>query len=234
MVRLGDVTATLPDNLPEPINESADESPVRCLDIEASKLMVAEIDAAAEARDTLGGIAEVVVRGLFVGLGSHVSWDRKLDGRLAGALMSIQGVKGVEIGAGFEAARQRGSQVHDEILSGDREVAGGFVRATNRAGGLEGGMTTGEPLVVRVAMKPISTLGRPLQTVNLDTGLPDNAHSERSDITAVPAMAVIAEAMVAFVLANALVEKFCGDSLGELRDNTNSFVARIHDRIKDR
>jgi len=234
VIQMGDVQASIPDTLPEPINESADESPVRCLDSETSKAMVAAIDAAAEARDTLGGIAEVVVRGLYAGLGSHVSWDRKLDGRLAGALMSIQGVKGVEIGAGFEAARQRGSEVHDEILVGNRDASGGFVRATNRAGGLEGGMTTGEPLVLRVAMKPISTLRRPLQTVNLETGLADQAHSERSDTTAVPAMGVIAEAMVALVLADAAVEKFGGDSLGEIRDNSKAYVARMNDRLKSK
>ena len=234
VIQLGDVTGCLPATLPEPLNENADASPVRCLDSEASKAMVAAIDAAAEARDTLGGIAEVVVRGLLTGLGSHVSWDRKLDGRLAGALMSIQGVKGVEIGAGFNAARHSGSEVHDEILAGDSEAGGGFVRATNRAGGLEGGMTTGEPLVLRAAMKPISTLRRPLQTVNLETGLAEEAQSERSDTTAVPAMGVIAEAMVALVLADAAVEKFGGDSLGEMRDNAKAYVVRMNDRFENR
>jgi chorismate synthase len=193
--------------------------------------MVAAIDSAAKAGDTLGGVAEVVVRGLVAGLGSHVSWDRKLDGQLAGALMSIQAVKGVEIGGGFGLARLRGSEAHDEILRGDREAAGGFVRATNRAGGLEGGITTGEPLVLRLAMKPIPTLRQSLRTVNLQTGLADKAHSERSDTTAVPAMGVIAEAMVALVLANAAVEKFGGDSMREVRDNARAYVARINARV---
>ena len=196
--------------------------------------MVAAIDAAAQSKDTLGGVAEVVVRGLVAGLGSHVSWDRKLDGRLAGALMSIQGVKGVEIGAGFDTARHRGSEVHDEIVTGDRSLAGGFVRATNRAGGLEGGITTGEPLVLRAAMKPISTLRQPLRTVNIETGLEDKAHSERSDTTAVPAMGVIAEAMVALILADVAIEKFGGDSLGEMRDNTEAYVARMNARFEKR
>jgi chorismate synthase len=232
VVQLGDVTATVTESLPESINEIADASPVRCLDGDASNAMVAAIDAAEAAEDTLGGVAEVVVQGLYVGLGSHVSWDRKLDGRLAGALMSIQGVKGVEIGAGFEAARRRGSEVHDEILLGNRDVSGGFVRATNRAGGLEGGMTTGEPLVLRVAMKPISTLRRPLRTVSLETGSTENAHSERADTTAVPAMGVIAEGMTALVLADAMVEKFGGDSLQEMRDNTAAYVSRINSRLE--
>src|SRR5207247_1740892 len=155
------------------------------------------------AGDTLGGVVEVIALGLPVGLGSHVSWDAKLDGRLAQALMSIPAVKGVELGLGFEAARRKGSEVHDEILPG-------LARATNRAGGTEGGMTTGEPLVARVAMKPISTLMAPLRTVDLKTGGPAQAQSERSDVTAVPAMGVIAEAMLALVLAQALLEKFGG------------------------
>ena len=234
VVQLGRVTAQLPDTLPQPINESADASAVRCLDSDASRSMVAAIDAAAEAGDTLGGIAEVIVRGLCAGLGSFVSWDRRLDGRLAAAVMSIQGVKGVEIGAGFDAARLWGSEVHDEIVAGDREVAAGFVRVTNRAGGLEGGMTTGEPLVLRAAMKPIATLGRPLRTVNLETGLADEAHAERSDITAVPAMGVIAEAMAALVLTDATVEKFGADSLGEMRDNIEAYVARMNARLQRR
>jgi chorismate synthase len=145
--------------------------------------------------------------------------------------MSIQGVKGVEIGAGFAAASRRGSAVHDEILVGERDVAGGYVRATNHAGGLEAGMTTGEPLILRVAMKPISTLRQPLQTVNLETGTADTAHSERSDIAAVPALGVIAEAMTALVLADAMAEKFGGDSLGEMRENAAAYVARINSRF---
>jgi chorismate synthase len=172
---------------------------------------------------------EVVATGLVLGLGSHVSWDRKLDGRLASALMSIPAVKGVEIGLGFEAARLPGSAVHDAIEPGEggsaRDARAGFQRRTNNAGGLEGGMTTGEPLVLRVAMKPISTLMSPLPTVDLRTGAPAAAQSERSDVTAVPAMGVIAEALVALVLADAMLEKFGGDSLGEMRRNVDGYLA---------
>ena len=164
IVQLGPVAGERPEPLPEDLNAAADASPVRVLDKDAERRMIAEIDAAREAGDTLGGIFEVVARGLPVGLGSHVSWDRRLDGRLAQALMSIQAMKGVEIGLGFEAARRRGSQVHDEFEAGaDQARTGGFHRTRNNAGGLEGGMTTGEPLVVRVAMKPISTLMQPLK-----------------------------------------------------------------------
>ena len=203
------------------INELADQSPVRCLDKEAEAEIIRRIDAAKAAGDTLGGIVEVIALGVPVGLGSHVSWDRKLDGRLAQALMSIPAVKGVELGLGFEAARRKGSEVHDEILPG-------FTRGTNRAGGTEGGMTTGEPLVVRVAMKPISTLMAPLRTVDLASGGPAQAQSERSDVTAVPAMGVIAEAMLALVLAQAMLEKFGGDSLAELQRNFAGYVAQVH------
>ena len=190
--------------------------------------MIARIDAAKRAGDTLGGVCEVVVRGLPVGLGSHVSWDRKLDGRLGAAMLSIPAVKGVEVGLGFEAARRLGSRVHDEMEPAPERVrAGGVRRRTNGAGGLEGGITTGEPIVVRVAMKPISTLMRPLGTVDLATGEPAAATAERSDVTAVPAMGVIAEAMAAFVLAQAMLEKFGGDSLGELRRNVEGYLAQV-------
>jgi chorismate synthase len=166
-----------------------------------------------------------------LGLGSHVHWDRKLDSRLAGMLMSIPAVKGVEIGLGFEAARRPGSAVHDPI-AGDRahDARGGFRRASNNAGGLEGGITTGEPLVVRVAMKPIATLMTPLPSVDLATGEPANAQSERSDVTAVPAMGVIAEALMALVLADAMLEKFGGDSLAEMRRNHAGYLAALGDR----
>ncbi len=230
IVEIGNVRAPAYDALPESINDVADESLVRCLDADTSAAMVDAIDGATSNRDTLGGIAEVVARGVVLGLGSHVSWDRKLDGRLARALMSIQAVKGVEIGAGFEAARRPGSAVHDEIVRGGRGESGGFRRRSNNAGGLEGGMTTGEPIVLRVAMKPISTLRRPLETVNLETGDAAKAQSERSDITAVPAMGVIAEAMVALVLADALTEKFGGDSLGDLKTDYDSYVFRLGKR----
>src|SRR5438105_2907670 len=219
VVELGGVTAQHRSPLPAPLNEAADSSPVRCLDPEAEREMIARIDAAKAAGDTLGGVVEVVALGAPVGLGSHVSWDRKLDGRLAQALMSIPAVKGVELGLGFEAARRKGSEVHDEILPG-------LARATNRAGGTEGGMTTGEPLVLRVAMKPISTLMSPLKTVDLKTGAPAQAQSERSDVTAVPAMGVIAEAMVALVLAQALLEKVGGDALREVKRNVAGDMAK--------
>ncbi|HYS60297.1 MAG TPA: chorismate synthase [Gemmatimonadales bacterium] len=209
--------------LPARLNQAADASPVRCLDAAAETEMIARIDAAKAAGDTLGGVVEVIALGLPVGLGSHVSWDAKLDGRLAQALMSIPAVKGVELGLGFEAARRKGSEVHDEILPG-------LARATNRAGGTEGGMTTGEPVVARVAMKPISTLMAPLRTVDLKTGGPAQAQSERSDVTAVPAMGVIAEAMMALVLAQALLEKFGGDALSETKRNFEGYLAQVRAR----
>jgi len=223
VVELGGVAATYRSPLPAPLNEAADQSPVRCLDQDAEREMIARIDAAKAAGDTLGGVVEVVALGVPVGLGSHVSWDRKLDGRLAQALMSIPAVKGVELGLGFEAARRKGSEVHDEILPG-------LARATNRAGGTEGGMTTGQPLVVRVAMKPISTLMSPLRTVDLKTGAPAQAQSERSDVTAVPAMGVIAEAMVALVLTQAVLEKFGGDALSEVKRNFEGYLAQVRAR----
>ena len=197
VVELGGIRAKVPDELPTPLNEAADRSEVRCLDPEAERAIIARIDEAKRDGDTLGGVVEVVASRLVPGIGSHVSWDRKLDGRLAALLMSIPAIKGVEIGAGFEAARRPGSEVHDEIKAD-------LSRESNRAGGLEGGMTTGEPLVCRVAMKPISTLRRPLGSVHLDTGEPSKAQSERSDVTAVPAVGVISEAMVAVALAQGL------------------------------
>jgi chorismate synthase len=223
VAELGGVVARPPSPLPLPLNAAADASPVRCLDPGAEREMIARIDAAKAAGDTLGGVVEVIALGAPVGLGAHVSWDAKLDGRLAQALMSIPAVKGVELGLGFEAARRKGSEVHDEILPG-------LARATNRAGGTEGGMTTGEPLVARVAMKPISTLMAPLRTVDLETGNPAQAQSERSDVTAVPAMGVIAEAMLSLVLAQALLEKFGGDALSETKRNFAGYVAQVRAR----
>jgi len=220
--------------LPVPLNPAADASEVRVLDRSVEAAIIARIDQAKTAGDTLGGEVEVVARGLPVGLGSHVSWNRKLDGRLASMLMSIPAVKGVEVGLGFEAARRPGSAVHDSIEAGEAlDARGGFRRATNHAGGLEGGMTTGEPVVVRVAMKPISTLMSPLPTVDLASGRPAAAQSERSDVTAVPAMGVIAEALVAFVLADAMVEKFGGDSLAEMRRNFEGYLAAAGRRWAD-
>ena len=235
VVALGGIRVAEPAEWPAPLNAAADASPVRVLDRSAEAGIIARIDAAKAAGDTLGGEVEVVVRGLPVGLGSHVSWDRKLDGRLAGALMSIPAVKGVEVGLGFAAAGRPGSAVHDPILPGGSAARrqGGYARAGNRAGGLEAGMTTGEPLVLRLAMKPIATLMQPLPTVHLDTGEPAAAQSERSDVTAVPAMGVIAEAMTALVLADALLEKVGGDSLGEVRRNLEGYLAALTERRED-
>ena len=218
----------LADDYPEDINTVADESPVRCLDKEVEIRMVEAIDAAKAAGDTAGGVIEVVARGLPVGLGSHVAWDRRLDARLAGALMSIQAMKGVEIGLGFEASLLPGSQVHDEIeADSSRTASGGYRRLSNRAGGLEGGMTNGEPLVARLAMKPLSTLMRPLKSVDLESGEAGSAVRERSDVTAVPAAGVVGEAMVAIVLADAMREKFAGDSLRDMRANYDAYLSRL-------
>jgi chorismate synthase len=200
--------------------ERIDADPLRCLDPEASARMVAEVDAAKKDADTLGGIVEVLAYGVPPGLGSHTQWDRKLDARLATALMSIQAIKGVEIGDAFTQARSRGSKAHDEIVP----TAEGVRRVTDRAGGLEGGMTTGEPVRVRAAMKPISSLNRALQTVDVTTGEPATAINQRSDVCAVPAAAVVAEAMVALVLAEAATEKFGGDSVAEIRRNVASYL----------
>ncbi len=238
VVSLGGIPVPRPAELPVPLNDAADRSELRVLDRSVEPDIIRRIDEAKRAGDTLGGEVEVVARGVVVGLGSHVSWDRKLDGRLAGGLMSIPAVKAVEIGLGVEAARRPGSEVHDPIdgpgadelppVGGDRR--GGFRRRSNNAGGLEGGITTGEPLVVRVAMKPISTLMSPLPTVDLVSGAAANAQSERSDVTAVPAVGVIAEAMVALALADAMLEKFGGDSLGEMRRNYQGYLAALGSR----
>ena len=232
VVHLGGVDATRPNPMPTDINGAADGSPLRTLDAAAEALMIARIDLAKKEGNTLGGICEVVVDGLPVGLGSHVSWDRKLDGRLGAALMSIPAVKGVEIGMGFETARRTGAEVHDEIeMAPGSPRTGNVRRVTNRAGGLEGGMTSGEPLVIKVAMKPISTLMRPLHTIDTKTAAPAEAAAERSDVTAVPAMGVIAEAMTALVMADAFVEKFGGDSINELRRNYDAYLAHIATRL---
>jgi chorismate synthase len=226
VVMLGGIPARLPDELPEDLNAAADASPVRCLDSDAEGRMIDAIDDAKRKGDTLGGVFEVVVRGLPVGLGSHVSWDRKLDGRLAGAVMSIQAIKGVEIGMGFEAGARPGSRVHDEIVPG----VGGYGRAGNAAGGLEGGITTGLPVVVRAAMKPISTLMQPLRTVDIRSGERGDAVRERSDVCALPAAGVVGEAMVAIELARAVLEKFGGDSVKELRRNHQGYLEQIGQR----
>jgi chorismate synthase len=230
IVMLGGVHAQVPDELPEDLNAAADASPVRTIDKDAEKRMIEAIDQAKAAGNTLGGWFEVIARGLPVGLGSHIAWDRRLDGRLAQALMSIQAMKGVEIGMGFEASKRPGSEVHDEIERGNDGTRGGFRRSSNRAGGLEGGMTTGEPLVVRVAMKPLSTLMQPLKSVDLRTGDPAEAVRERSDVVALAAAGVVGEAMVALVLADAFLEKFGGDSVTEMRRNYDSYVERLRVR----
>jgi chorismate synthase len=220
VVEIGPVSAPASAQ-PEPGDRARiDADPVRCLDSRASAAMQEEIDAARKDGDTLGGVVEVLGFGLPPGLGSHVHWDRRLDGRLAAALMSIQAIKGVEVGDGFTTARRRGSQAHDEIET----AAGGLRRRTNRAGGIEGGMSTGEVLRVRAAMKPISTVPRALATVDVATGEPARAINQRSDVTAVPAAGVVAEAMVALVLADAAAEKFGGDSVAEARRNLRGYL----------
>lgn len=203
-----------------------DASPVRCLDPETSARMVAEIDAAKKDGDTLGGVVEVLAYNLPPGLGSHVHWDRRLDARLAAALMGIQAIKGVEVGDGFELARTRGSAAQDEIVPGEQ----GVFRASDHAGGTEGGMSTGEPLRVRAAMKPISTVPRALRTIDTKTGEAATAHNQRSDACAVPAAGVIAEAMVALVLADAALEKFGGDSVQETQRNLSGYLEHLHIR----
>ncbi len=231
VVHLGGVDAKRPDKMPADLNAAADQSQLRTLDADAERAMVERIDAAKAAGDTLGGIAEVICDGIPVGLGSHVSWDRKLDGRLAAALMSIPAVKAVEIGLGVDVARKKGSEVHDQIDSDERNVKAGRVRRrSNRAGGMEGGISNGEQIVLRAAMKPISTLMQPLGTIEMKTREPAQAVAERSDVTAVPAMGVIAEAMTAFVVAQALLEKFGGDSLGETRRNYENYVSDLSGR----
>jgi chorismate synthase len=231
IVRLGGIHAEPPDPLPDDLNAASDASPVRTLDAVAGARMIEAIDDAKSRGDTLGGIFEVVARGVPAGLGSHVSWDRKLDGRIAHAMMSIQAMKGVEIGMGFEAARRPGSEVHDEIERAPQfRNTGGFRRLSNSAGGLEGGITTGEPIVVRVAMKPLSTLMKPLRSVDLRTGDRADAIRERSDVVALAAAGVVGEAMLAIVLADAMLEKFGGDSMGELKRNFEAYLGQLDAR----
>jgi chorismate synthase len=220
VVAIGSVRAP-EDVLPGPQDGARiDDDPVRCLDPAASAAMREEIDQARKEGDTLGGVVEVAAFGVPPGLGSHVHWDRRLDGRLAAAMMSIHAIKGVEIGDGFTTARRRGSAAHDEIDAG----RGGIRRRTNRAGGIEGGMSTGEIIRVRAAMKPISTVPRALDTVDVRSGEPAKAINQRSDVTAVPAAGVVAEAMAALVLADAAIEKFGGDSVAEARRNLRGYL----------
>jgi chorismate synthase len=226
VVGIGAVSAP-PGVLPGPDDgERVDASDVRCFDSSTGEAMIAEIDEARRAGDTLGGVVEVLAYGLPPGLGSHTHGDRRLDARLAAALMGIQAIKGVELGDGFALARSRGSAAHDEIVT----VDGVLRRVSGRSGGTEGGMTTGEVLRVRAAMKPISTVPRALQTVDTSTGEPAVAINQRSDVVAVPAAGVVAEAMVALVLAEAVLEKFGGDSLAETRRNLAGYLARLAER----
>ena len=223
VVQLG--TVKIPDgSIPNPGSlNKIDEDPARCFDAKTSELMQKEVESAHKDGDTLGGVVEVVVYGLPPGLGSYVHHDRRIDAKLAGALMGIQAIKGVEVGDGFTTAGRRGSQAHDEIVN----TKDGVKRLTHRAGGTEGGMTTGEVLRVRAAMKPISTVPKALQTIDTSTGEASKAHNQRSDVCAVPAAGVIAEAMVALVLADALLEKFGGDAVSETKRNFENYISNL-------
>ncbi|MCW2600801.1 MAG: chorismate synthase [Frankiales bacterium] len=224
VVSIGSQSVAEGTPLPTPKDlEQIDASPVRVFDPEADARLVAEVDAAKRDGDTLGGVVEVLVYGLPPGLGSHVHWDRRIDAKLAAALMGIQAIKGVEVGDGFDVARKRGSQVMDEIVRGDH----GLTRTSGRLGGTEGGMTSGEVLRVRAAMKPISTIPRALRTIDTSTGEQAVAHNQRSDVCAVPAAGVVAEAMVALVIADAALEKFGGDSVEETRRNCESYLKSL-------
>ncbi|GAA3021333.1 chorismate synthase [Microbacterium dextranolyticum] len=221
---IGPVQSPADAPLPTPDDvEALDADPLRCFDAATSAAMVAEVDAAKKDGDTLGGIVEVLAYGVPPGLGSHVQWDRRLDGRLAQALMSIQAIKGVEVGDGFETTRRRGSAAHDELFA----AAEGITRSSDKAGGTEGGMSTGTVLRVRAGMKPIATVPHALRTVDVTTGEAATAHHQRSDVCAVPAAGVVAEAMVALVLAEAVLEKFGGDSVVETRRNLDGYLAAI-------
>jgi chorismate synthase len=226
---IGPVAVPAGTPIPGPDDVDAlDADPVRCFDKATSDLMVAEIDDTRKEGDTVGGVVEVLAWGLPPGLGSHVQWDRKLDGKLAQALMSIQAIKGVEIGDGFETARRRGSRAHDELFVTDD----GITRSSDRAGGVEGGMSTGTLLRVRAAMKPIATVPHALRTVDIATGDTASAHHQRSDVCAVPAAGVVAEAMVAIVLAEVVLEKFGGDSVAETRRNLHSYLEAIPEGLR--
>lgn len=225
VVSIGPINVSDDAVLPKPNDLIAiDESPVRCFDKTAEKQMIEEIESAKKAGDTLGGVVEVIAFGVIPGLGSHVHWDRRLDSKLAAALMGIQAIKGVEVGDGFRAAARRGSEAHDEI---EKNEIGEIRRRTDRAGGTEGGISNGELIRVRAAMKPISTVPRALDTVDIATGEPAKAINQRSDVCAVPAAGVIAESMVALVLAEAVLEKFGGDSIEETKQNVASYLNNL-------
>ena len=229
-VGIGPVEVPRDGDLPAPSDlEYLDNDPMRCFDPAVSAAMVAEVDSAHSDGDTLGGVVETLVYNLPPGLGTYVHWDRRLDAQLAAALMGIQAIKGVEVGDGFETARRRGSVAHDEI---ERDSNGIVRRLTDRAGGIEGGMSNGEILRVRAAMKPISTVPRALSTIDVATGDAAKAHHQRSDVCAVPAAGVVAEAMVALVLANSVLEKFGGDSVAETKRNLESYLANIPATLK--
>jgi chorismate synthase len=210
------------------LNAIADKSPVRCLHAETARKMIAAIDSAKLEGDTLGGVAEVIVKNVPVGLGSYTHWDRRLDSLFAAALMSIQAVKGIGVGLGFRFAALKGSEVHDQM----QLEQGSIQRKTNNAGGIEGGMTNGEPVILRVAMKPISTLRKPLQSVNLTTGTNEVAHFERSDVAAVAACGVVAEAMSALVLGNAFLAKFGADAMSDIQQNYQSYTTKVADKLR--
>lgn len=225
VVEIGGVSAPI-DDVPRPDDLARiDASPVRVFNSAAEASIIEAIEAARKDRDTLGGVVEVVVHGVMPGLGSHVHWDRKLDGLLAGALMSIQAIKGVEVGDGFTSARRRGSEAHDEIFVDEHE--GDLVRHTNRAGGIEGGMSAGGPIRVRAAMKPISTVGKGLRTVDVQSKTAEGAFYERSDVVAVPAAGVVAEQMVAFVVASEMQRKFGGDTAHEMAGHIDAYRRRL-------
>jgi len=231
-VAIGTVQATSDLVLPRPENvDQLDADPLRAFDPELSAAMVVEVDLAHSEGDTLGGVVEVLVYGLPPGLGSFVHWDRRLDSQIAGALMGIQAIKGVEVGDGFETARRRGSEAHDEIVIGS---GSDVERLTDRAGGIEGGMSNGEILRVRAAMKPISTVPRALKTIDVATGEQAKAHHQRSDVCAVPAAGVVAEAMVALTIANSVLEKFGGDSIQETRRNMTSYLECIPETLRSK
>jgi chorismate synthase len=226
---IGGIVSAPGERTPEQVFEAAEASPVRMADADAEKQVIDLVDECKKDGDTLGGVVEVCVTGLPPGLGSYVHWDRKVDARLAGALLSVQATKGVELGAGFGVARVKGSEIHDEIIkTGDGEIG----RSSNNYGGTEGGMTTGEPLVVRVAFKPISTLMKPLRSVDLASGEESKAAIERSDVMAIPAAAVICEAVVAFELAALFLDKFGGDSLTEITRNYEGYLTQIAERVR--
>lgn len=226
-------TVRVPDDAALPVPEDVDrldDDQLRCFDPATSERMVTEVEAAKKDGDTLGGVVEVLFYGVPPGLGSHVQWDRRLDARLAAAIMGIQAIKGVEVGDGFATAARRGSAAHDELQREDGEI----VRRTDRAGGTEGGMSTGTVLRVRAAMKPIATVPHALQTIDVATGEDAAAHHQRSDVCAVPASGVVAEAMVALVLADAVLEKFGGDSVAETKRNLEGYLAAIPDTLRTR